>query len=134
MYVPHFKYVDNKFVILNTRIDNITLQPLTLMNSANAKFQISSIIVRLGDTINNGHFKIWAHNLQTNKWLLINDSTVRVYKELYKSMDNVNSFTLSINVNVHSLKKFKLLKFKKLKIKLVPVFKQGQVSFGFWDM
>ena len=123
MYVPHFKYVDNKFVILNTRIDNITLQPLTLMNSANAKFQISSIIVRLGDTINNGHFKIWAHNLQTNKWLLINDSTVRVYKELYKSMDNVNS-----------LKKFKLLKFKKLKIKLVPVFKQGQVSFGFWDM
>lgn len=123
MYVPHFKYVDNKFVILNTRIDNITLQPLTLMNSANAKFQKSSIIVRLGDTINNGHFKIWAHNLQTNKWLLINDSTVRVYKELYKSMDNVNS-----------LKKFKLLKFKKLKIKLVPVFKQGQVSFGFWDM
>ena len=123
MYVPHFKYVDNKFVILNTRIDNITLQPLTLMNSANAKFQKSSIIVRLGDTINNGRFKIWAHNLQTNKWLLINDSTVRVYKELYKSMDNVNS-----------LKKFKLLKFKKLKIKLVPVFKQGQVSFGFWDM
>ena len=101
----------------------LTLQPLTLMNSANAKFQKSSIIVRLGDTINNGHFKIWAHNLQINKWLLINDSTVRVYKELYKSMDNVNS-----------LKKFKLLKFKKLKIKLVPVFKQGQVSFGFWDM
>ena len=94
VYVPNFKYVANKYVKLNTRLDNINHQPLIVNNSTNTTFQINSIILRLGDTVNNGHFKIWAHNLQTNKWLLIDDSVVRVYKELYKSLDNVNIIVL----------------------------------------
>lgn len=88
-YVHSFSYSKNSGKKINARLHGLDNLSFDIPNTGNHKFKLKTIVIRTGGNADNGHFKIWTINLQTNKWLLLNDSIIRTYQNIFKSLDNV---------------------------------------------
>ena len=85
----HFNRALKSYERIDSKITNLRQQTYHLNNSDNVQFRLQSIIIRQGDDINSGHYKIWTKNLQTNKWLYIDDKLIRQFDFIYESLANV---------------------------------------------
>lgn len=89
VYVHSFTFGNNNAQKINSRLHGLGLENFNIPNSDNYKFKLKTIVIRTGAIAENGHFKVWTTNLQTKKWLYINDTVIRTYKNIFKSLDNI---------------------------------------------
>ena len=64
-------------------------------------FEITSLIVRHGETHNNGHYVIWVRSLLNESWYRISDDNIRNYQTLPKNLNSIVLifFTEKINLS-----------------------------------
>ena len=89
-YVHNFTNFGDNYLKINSRLTNVSHEYYNIPNIDSVNFKIRSIIIRNGETIQNGHFKIWTRNLQTDKWLYISDKEIKSFNKIHNSLNNVN--------------------------------------------
>jgi len=97
LYVNTFHYVNRNATRINSRITDFNMNNF-LIPSHNqtrlCRFTVKSAIVRLGETVNNGHYITWTRSYNDNRWLKISDSQISNYNKYSNSQNNVQFYFL----------------------------------------
>ena len=80
-----------KSKIYNFNPDSVVLPGCTIT------YRIHSFIIRIGETLNSGHYYLWTRNLIEPGWIQLNDSKSKKFKKIYESIENVNFLVLEQN-------------------------------------
>ena len=95
LYVNTFHFVDRQARHINSRITNFNFDNFLLPSSNRlnlCRFRIKSAIVRLGETINAGHYYIWTRQYNNDGWVKISDTNINQYSKFTNSQNNVQLF------------------------------------------
>ena len=98
LYINLFRWDNNlkKNIKIKTKITNFNQNEILIPShddGINLKFKVSSACVRIGETIESGHYIIWANSLDSNGFIRIEDElsnyTSRRYQRLLTTLENV---------------------------------------------
>jgi hypothetical protein len=68
------------------------------------KFMIRAAVIRIGDTVDSGHYYVWCRNRSNNGWTCLNDTEHDRSDTFPNNLQNVQYFVLEkISVNIASL-------------------------------